>query len=195
MQSNAIAISCFLMDNVQLERRVHPYARSVGWPSVCYVPDTSFDLAQGIEDHIKNSRLCRLTSEKRIAGVLCHFPPKVAPLVSRVSYLMSLLGISPVFKMSHLTGHPDDSIASQVACQRNRSRADHPSVVLIHSFMRPTFHLSFRGLVAISSRWWLCAGRARLLAGALCERTKFRLCVKHDFWVWEIQGASPVTGR
>jgi hypothetical protein len=38
----------------------------------------------------------------------------------------------------------------------------------------------------------LCAGQARLFAGALRERTNFNSCVKRDIWGVVNQGVSPV---
>jgi len=47
-----------------------------------------------------------------------------------------------------------------------------------HLFSWPTSNFS-GSVYAVRWKFLLCAGRARLLAGALRERTKFQPCVKH----------------
>ena len=52
-----------------------------------------------------------------------------------------------------------------------------------------------RVVAAMSSMPLLCAGLARLLAGALFERTKTETCVNHAMRNWYDQGTSPAPRR
>ena len=54
--------------------------------------------------------------------------------------------------------------------------------------------MAVRGHLKYVSILWLCAGRARLLAGALRERTNLQVRVKRKEKGGAIQRASPVTG-
>ena len=65
-------------------------------------------------------------------------------------------------------------------------------VTLIVSYAQREPDVSVKAqLSAIASRLVLCAGLARLLAGALRERTKPQMCVKHVMREWYDQGVSP----